>query len=228
MRGLPPVRVLRHVAVLHQVDHPDRAVVLGRDGREPSRSSRDRSCRSAPRVVHAADPNRAANLWQRAATELLALRVDAAGPGRLECIYAAGWSSLVARRAHNPKVVGSNPTPATIEYAGQGRCTRTGPPCVRSRSAGSSARSWIPFVTALRLLVRRYARRVDRESGTRVFRVTVRGRFNDLTDEGRRQLVSTQEEHDILESAYTARERSPTTRGSTSSTSATRSAALRS
>ena len=25
----------------------------------------------------------------------------------------AGWSSLVARRAHNPKVVGSNPSPAT-------------------------------------------------------------------------------------------------------------------
>ncbi len=25
----------------------------------------------------------------------------------------AGWSSLVARRAHNPKVVGSNPIPAT-------------------------------------------------------------------------------------------------------------------
>ena len=25
----------------------------------------------------------------------------------------AGWSSLVARRAHNPKVVGSNPVPAT-------------------------------------------------------------------------------------------------------------------
>jgi hypothetical protein len=29
-------------------------------------------------------------------------------------MYGAGWSSLVARRAHNPKVVGSNPTPATI------------------------------------------------------------------------------------------------------------------
>ena len=34
------------------------------------------------------------------------------------CYYAfhksgAGWSSLVARRAHNPKVVGSNPAPAT-------------------------------------------------------------------------------------------------------------------
>ena len=27
----------------------------------------------------------------------------------------AGWSSLAARRAHNPKVVGSNPTPATNE-----------------------------------------------------------------------------------------------------------------
>ena len=25
----------------------------------------------------------------------------------------AGWSSLVARRAHNPKVTGSNPVPAT-------------------------------------------------------------------------------------------------------------------
>ena len=28
--------------------------------------------------------------------------------------YIAGWSSLVARRAHNPKVGGSNPPPATI------------------------------------------------------------------------------------------------------------------
>ncbi len=28
----------------------------------------------------------------------------------------AGWSSSVARRAHNPKVVGSNPAPATITY----------------------------------------------------------------------------------------------------------------
>ena len=28
----------------------------------------------------------------------------------------AGWSSLVARRAHNPKVVGSNPAPATKYY----------------------------------------------------------------------------------------------------------------
>ena len=27
--------------------------------------------------------------------------------------HGAGWSSSVARRAHNPKVVGSNPAPAT-------------------------------------------------------------------------------------------------------------------
>ncbi len=28
-------------------------------------------------------------------------------------INSAGWSSLEARRAHNPKVIGSNPIPAT-------------------------------------------------------------------------------------------------------------------
>ena len=27
--------------------------------------------------------------------------------------YIAGWSSLVARQAHNLKVLGSNPSPAT-------------------------------------------------------------------------------------------------------------------
>jgi hypothetical protein len=38
------------------------------------------------------------------------------------CVHAtvegsvAGWSSLVARWAHNPKVVGSNPAPATKKY----------------------------------------------------------------------------------------------------------------
>ena len=29
-------------------------------------------------------------------------------------IVVAGWSSSVARRAHNPKVVGSNPAPAIM------------------------------------------------------------------------------------------------------------------
>ena len=32
----------------------------------------------------------------------------------LRHLIIAGWSSPVARRAHNPKVVGSNPAPATI------------------------------------------------------------------------------------------------------------------
>ena len=32
--------------------------------------------------------------------------------------HAAGWSSLVARRAHNPKVRGSNPLPATNKIKG--------------------------------------------------------------------------------------------------------------
>ena len=34
-----------------------------------------------------------------------------------QTIYIAGWSSPVARRAHNPKVVGSNPASATIKPA---------------------------------------------------------------------------------------------------------------
>ena len=32
-------------------------------------------------------------------------------------ISGAGWSSLEARRAHNPKVIGSNPIPATEKEA---------------------------------------------------------------------------------------------------------------
>ena len=31
--------------------------------------------------------------------------------------HSAGWSSLVARRAHNPEVIGSNPVPATKIYS---------------------------------------------------------------------------------------------------------------
>ena len=31
----------------------------------------------------------------------------------IRALADAGWSSLAARRAHNPKVVGSNPAPAT-------------------------------------------------------------------------------------------------------------------
>ena len=35
-------------------------------------------------------------------------------------INNAGWSSLEARRAHNPKVIGSNPVPATESLRMQG------------------------------------------------------------------------------------------------------------
>jgi hypothetical protein len=39
-------------------------------------------------------------------------------PGTMGGSSGAGWSSLAARRAHNPKVVGSNPTPATNQING--------------------------------------------------------------------------------------------------------------
>ena len=38
----------------------------------------------------------------------------------------AGWSSLAARRAHNPKVVGSNPAPATMFRYAAGRAIFSG------------------------------------------------------------------------------------------------------
>src|SRR5205823_3208179 len=59
----------------------------------------------------------------------------------------AGWSSLVARWAHNPKVAGSNPVPATIETSaveafqkvGPAICSPTFfPACSFSRMAGRS------------------------------------------------------------------------------------------
>ena len=40
-------------------------------------------------------------------------------------------------------------------------------------------------------------------SEQRVFRVTVRGRFHELTDRARRYLVGAQAEHDIFVSAFT-------------------------
>ena len=38
---------------------------------------------------------------------------DSGNIGCYICVFGAGWSSQVARRAHNPKVAGSNPAPAT-------------------------------------------------------------------------------------------------------------------
>ena len=42
-------------------------------------------------------------------------------------IINAGWSSSVARRAHNPKVVGSNPAPAIWLGSSVGRALGLGP-----------------------------------------------------------------------------------------------------
>src|SRR3990172_8144836 len=41
--------------------------------------------------------------------------VDTLAHARMMKVTDAGWSSQVARRAHNPKVAGSNPAPATIQ-----------------------------------------------------------------------------------------------------------------
>ena len=38
---------------------------------------------------------------------------------KLKIDIIAGWSSLEARRAHNPKVIGSNPIPATYAQIAQ-------------------------------------------------------------------------------------------------------------
>src|SRR3954454_6905337 len=48
----------------------------------------------------------------------MAAIVTTASPGTVRCYdlrRVAGWSSQVARRAHNPEVAGSNPAPATQE-----------------------------------------------------------------------------------------------------------------
>ncbi len=44
---------------------------------------------------------------------------------------------------------------------------------------------------------------MDDDAQARVYRVTVRGRFNDLSEESRRYLVTSQSEHDIFNSGYT-------------------------
>ena len=68
----------------------------------------------------------------------------------------AGWSSLVARRAHNPKVVGSNPTPATNERPGQRPflAQQEGPLAMSmyqgcTTPVGQFARGWSASVRAL-------------------------------------------------------------------------------
>ena len=49
---------------------------------------------------------------RRARLRLLGSKWSCKGEGRF-VFFIAGWSSLVARQAHNLKVGGSNPSPAT-------------------------------------------------------------------------------------------------------------------
>src|ERR1700722_8443170 len=87
----------------------------------------------------------------------------------------AGWSSPVARQAHNLKVVGSNPTPATKQpnfnmlYAPRNLTSR-----VLARAARSTARTLVHLDSSglqAPLACRRIARHAETEAWTayRVF-----------------------------------------------------------
>ena len=98
---------------------PEPALPLCHQPGQPARKAIARSPSSPRRAATSASSTpRAAS----AARSITARVYEAGGPGApvvadlLPCRYVAGWSSLVARRAHNPKVAGSNPAPA-IEKA---------------------------------------------------------------------------------------------------------------
>ncbi len=54
-------------------------------------------------------------------------RASRVSPCQRYCMGATGSRGERLPEAHNPKVVGSNPTPATNENAGQARCESIGP-----------------------------------------------------------------------------------------------------
>ncbi len=72
--------------------------------------------------------------------------------------YIAGWSSLEARRAHNPKVTGSNPVPATSAQIAQLVEQRTENPRVAGSipALGTNKLMWIShmgFFLVIRLML---------------------------------------------------------------------------
>ena len=63
---------------------------------------------------------RAGGTGRRTGLKILWTRVRAGSSpalGTMKALGIAGWSSQAARRAHNPKVAGSNPAPATNSAA---------------------------------------------------------------------------------------------------------------
>ena len=53
--------------------------------------------------------------WEQSESQIPERGFDSHHLHHFEILYNAGWSSLVARQAHNLNVVGSNPAPATIK-----------------------------------------------------------------------------------------------------------------
>src|SRR3954454_16575207 len=72
--------------------------------------------------------------------------------GAVRYHYVAGWSSLVARWAHNPKVEGSNPSPATNSFfssystlspsRSEHKCIQL-PPCSTFKRVGLVTAHWV-------------------------------------------------------------------------------------
>ena len=61
--------------------------------------------------------------------------------------HDAGWSSSVARRAHNPEVIGSNPVPATKKHQvkpGYGEIRDRASPRSGPGPTGLTEQSWPP------------------------------------------------------------------------------------
>src|ERR671935_2067648 len=59
----------------------------------------------------------------------------------IDIVVVAGWSSLVARQAHNLKVAGSNPAPATRSLAARARF-RKGSRLVRVQAMSFQRVAW--------------------------------------------------------------------------------------
>ncbi len=106
---------------------------------------------------------------------------------------AAGWSSLVARRAHNPKVVGSNPAPAT--RTSKRPLNRVAFFCARVLCVGlpdgSHAPAWEPDardalrpIDAERLQLRSHAERGNDQSVGRNKRSALRRKNTATTSDG--------------------------------------------